>query len=68
MNNSFKIITKTIPNDTLENTLNRLFVGFNQSQMSDSMDSVERTQVADDFLQIQQIIREVVAQLPAQNQ
>jgi Holliday junction resolvasome RuvABC DNA-binding subunit len=64
MQNSFTIATKSVPNDTLENTLNRLFVGYNQSQMSDSMDAVERTQVADDFLQIQQIIREVLAQLP----
>jgi hypothetical protein len=67
MQNSFTIATKTVPNDTLENTLNRLFIGFNQSEMSESMDAVERTQTADDFLQIQQIIRGVLAQLPAQN-
>lgn len=68
MQNSFTITTKTVANDTLENTLNLLFIGFNQSQMSDSMDAVERTQKADDFLQIQKIVREVVAQLPVQNQ
>lgn len=68
MQNLFTITTKTVANDTLENTLNLLFIGFNQSQMSDSMDAVERTQKADDFLQIQKIVREVVAQLPVQNQ
>jgi type IV secretory pathway VirB4 component len=67
MQNSFTISTKSVPNDTLETTLNRLFVGYNQSQMSESMDAVERTQVADDFLQIQQIVRGLLAQLPAQN-
>lgn len=68
MQNSFTITTKTVANDTLENTLNLLFIGFNQSQMSDSMDAVERTQKADDFLQIQKNVREVMAQLPVQNQ
>jgi hypothetical protein len=67
MNNSFTIVTKSIPNETLENTLNRLFIGYNQSQMSESMDTIERTQTADDFIQIQQIVRGVLAQLPAQN-
>jgi hypothetical protein len=64
MNNSFTIVTKSIPNETLENTLNRLFIGYNQSQMSESMDTIERTQTADDFIQIQQIVRGVLAQLP----
>ena len=68
MQNLFTITTKTVANDTLENTLNLLFIGFNQSQMSDSMDAVERTQKADDFLQIQKNVREVMAQLPVQNQ
>ena len=68
MQNLFTTTTKTVANDTLENTLSLLFIGFNQSQMSDSMDAVERTQKADDFLQIQKNVREVMAQLPVQNQ
>ena len=66
MNNSFTIDTKSVPNETLELTLNRLFLGFNQSHMAESMDSLERVQTADDFLQIQLIVRQVLAQLPEQ--
>lgn len=66
--NSFSISNKSVPNDTLENTLNRLFVGFNQSQMSENTDAAERTQIADDFLQIQQIVREALTQSPQQDQ
>jgi hypothetical protein len=48
-----------ITSETLQSSLNRLFKGYNLSEMSENDDKLERAVIFDDYLIISDIIRNI---------